>query len=104
MKRTYFDNTNVSENFKETKVYLEDACGGAVTDEQVWNELSEIEREDWNDCLQQLKNLFAGRKCIAYGTIGTWMGNRKGAKMFGDVRDAIAAIVKDCEYITSWIP
>ena len=42
MKRTYFDNTNVSENFNETKVYLEDACGGAVTDEQVWNELSRL--------------------------------------------------------------
>ena len=101
MKRTYFDNTNVSENFEETKTFLQDANPESIiTDEQVWNELSEIEREDWNDCLQQLKNLFAGRKCIAYGTIGTWMGNRKGAKMFDDVRDAIAAIVKDCEYIT----
>ena len=97
---TYFDNTNVCENFEETKAYLEDACGGAVTDEQVWNELAEIEHANWEDCLDNLKELFAGRKCIAYGTIGTWMGNREGAKLFDDVKDAIKEIVKDCDYIT----
>lgn len=97
---TYFDNTNVSENFAETKAYLEDACGGAVTDEKVWNELSEIERQNWEDCLDLLEELFAGRKCIAYGTIGTWMGNREGAKLFDEVKDAINSIVKDCDYIT----
>lgn len=97
---TYFDNTNVSENFAETKAYLEDACGGAVTDEQVWNELSEIEQQNWEDCFERLKELFAGRKCIAYGTIGSWVGNREGAKLFDEVKDAINAIVKDCDYIT----
>ena len=96
----YFDNTKVSENFAETKEYLQDVCGGAVTDEQVWNELSEIERENWDDCMQELKNLFAGRKCIAFGTIGGWLGKREGAKLFDNVKLAIDNIVKDCDYIT----
>ena len=100
IKYLFFDNTDVCGTFDETKAMLQDADPESViTDERVWNAVRVDEEFLWNEAMESLTKLFGERKCVCYGTIGTWRGSHDGAKIIDTVKQAVRRIVEDCDYI-----
>lgn len=95
---TLFDNFS-GYDFDEIKRDLEECNECTFTDEQVWNSISDMEREDWDNVIDMLKDLCGDNKVIAYGTCGTWQGNFEASKMFDNIEKAINACVKYCDYV-----
>lgn len=96
---TLFDNYN-DYDFEQEKVALQECNPDIeVTDNMVWDSINELEREDWENCIAELKELFGDNRVIALGKAGTWRGRFECAKMFDDIEKAVSACIKDCDYI-----
>lgn len=96
---TLFDNFS-GYDFDEVKQDLME-CNDleSISDEQVWNCISDMEREDWDNAIDMLKDLCCDNKVIAMGSCGTWRGNFDAVKMFDNIEKAINACVQHCDYI-----
>ena len=101
MKRiTIFDNYETYKYFDEEKAALQETNPDiTITDQMVWNSLSDMEDEDYSNAKWELKELFGENKVIALGTCGTWRGDFESAKIFNDFEMALAACAKECDYI-----
>ena len=97
---TLFDNYNVSENFDEQKKALQECNPDMeITDDWVWESLSDCERDEWDACKDTLHDIFGDDIVIAMGKAGTWRGRFECGKKFSDIDKAISACVKDCDYV-----
>ena len=86
-------------DFEETKKELEEINDCTFTDEQVWEMISDYEREDWDNAMWELNHAFGDSQVIAMGTCGTWRGNFEATKVFPNIKRAIDACIANCDYI-----
>jgi hypothetical protein len=97
---TLFDNYNVSEDFDEEKKGLQECNPDMeITDEMVWESLSDCERDEWDACKDTLHDIFGDNNVIAMGKAGTWRGRFECGRLFGDIDKAVSACIKDCDNI-----
>ena len=96
---TLFDNYE-GYNFEEEKAALQECNPDTtITDEMVWDSIRDMEDEDWSLCKHYLEDVCGDSRVIVSGYAGTWQGNIEAAKIFENVTDALAACVKDCDYM-----
>ena len=69
-----FNNYDPCEKFDEVKQEYVDEN---LSESQIWEIVSEWEREEWDTAIKFLKSNIKG-KVLAKGTIGTWRGNFDG--------------------------
>ena len=76
-------------------------CNGLdeISDQCVWNTISDYEKEDYEEAISLLKKAFGDNKVIVSGTIGRWDGHYSGGNIFQSIEKAIDECVKDCGYI-----
>lgn len=91
-------------NFDEYKQdYIENnEIEGDVSDQTIWDYISELEHIYWKDMLKELAHIDNYKKCIAFGKAGTWQGRCECGKIFDTIEDAINGIIKNCDYIKVW--
>jgi flavodoxin len=86
-KKDYMENNDVDDN---------------VSEQTIWDYISELENMEWEDMLEELANIDNYKKCVAFGTAGTWQGRCDCGKIYDTIEDAINGIIKDCDYIKVW--
>ena len=86
-------------DFEEEKAMLEECNGREFSDEAVLEHIGDMEREDYDNAMHELKKVFGNRKVIAAGSAGTLRGNFEAAKIFDNVEMALRSTTKDCDYI-----
>lgn len=86
-------------DFEEIKDMLEECNGREFSDETVWEHIGDLERDDYDNALCELKKVFGSRKVIAAGSAGTWRGNFEAANIFDNVEAALRSITQHCDYI-----
>lgn len=86
-------------NFEEEKAMLEECNEREFSNKAVWEHIYDMEREDYENAMHELKKVFGSRKVIAAGSAGTWRGSFEAAKIFDNVEAALRSITKDCDYI-----
>lgn len=91
-------------NFDEYKQdYIENnEIEGDVSDQTIWDYMSELEHIYWEDMLKELAQIDNYKKCVAFGTAGNWQGRCDCGKIYDTIEDAINGIIKDCDYIKVW--
>lgn len=91
-------------NFDEYKQdYIENnEIEGDVSDQTIWDYISELEYIYWKDMLKELAHIDNYKKCVAFGKAGTWQGRCECGKIFDTIEDAINGIIKNCDYIKVW--
>ena len=91
-------------NFDEYKQdYIENnEIEGDVSDQIIWDYISELEHIYWKDMLKEISHIDNYKKCVAFGTAGTWQGRRDCGKIYDTIEDAINGIIKNCDYIKVW--
>ena len=97
-----FDNYDC--NFDEYKQdYIENnEIDGDVSDQTIWDYISELEHIYWEDMLKGLGQFDNYRKCILSGKAGTWQGKFEAAQIYDTIEEAICNSIKDCDYIKVW--
>jgi flavodoxin len=86
-KKDYMENNDVDDN---------------VSEQTIWDYISELENMEWENMLEELANIDNYKKCVAFGTAGTWQGRCDCGKIYDTIEDAINGIIKDCDYIKVW--
>lgn len=103
-----FDNYVSYEYFDEYKQMLIEANDlDDISDQEVWDCMSEQEAEDWDiakdDIVRACEDRYGDRPVVVKGTAGTWRGSREAMNKFDDVCSAIQRITKDCDYVKFWV-
>ena len=84
------------------KDYMENNDVESIEDSVVWDYISELEHIYWEDMLKELAQIDNYKKCVAFGTAGTWQGRRDCGKIYDTIEEAINGIIKNCDYIKVW--
>lgn len=91
-----------TELFEEIKKDLINTTADEVTDTRVWEEISGMQRYDYEEMIEVLKraeDAHGNRKWVVCGTSGSWMGNYHATQIYEDVDEMLREITKDCDYI-----
>lgn len=97
-----FDNYNGYdfENMKKSLAEFNERDIESISDDEVWDAISDEESEDYDNTKWVLKSIFGdNEKVIVRGTCGTWQGNRDAINIFDNIEKALNACTKDCDYI-----
>lgn len=112
MKHVIYSNYDLSDRYEDTKqLIIEDypeLCNeveyadGTIalepSDEKVWDFIYDDDQFYWDDIWSEVKNFFAGRQVIMFGSIGRWDGTFGGGKI-GNFEDLFYNLIEDCDYI-----
>lgn len=94
-----FDNYNF-DYIEEARECLEDFDSEyAPSDQEVYELASDLEQEDFDRSMEELKSFFGDSEVIFSGSLGRWDGYRSGFEV-GTFETLFYDFVKDCDYIT----
>lgn len=97
-----FDNYNGYdfEDMKKSLAECNECDIKSITDNEVWDAISEEEDEMYSNAKWELKSIFGdNEKVIVCGSCGTWRGKFDAMNIFDNIEKALYACVKDCDYI-----
>ena len=91
-------------NFDETKKELEQMNGcefGELTEQAVWDYISQQEQLEWEDMLETLAKTEerASYGWVICGSAGTWRGNFPAMDKFDNAGYMLRHITRDCDFI-----
>lgn len=79
-KRTLYSNMNA--DFERVKQWMEENSDRIPTDEEVWDEIYELDKMDWEDFTYMFEDFFNNGTFVLQGTIGCWYGTCYGGYVF----------------------
>lgn len=92
-----FDNTD--RNFDAIKAELQELNPNCnITDQQVWDYMSCMEQDEWEDMKSLMKG-FDNNGWLVLGTTGRFDGTRKGGFVAETFEEVLDKVCKDCDYI-----
>lgn len=86
-------------NFEEIKKELEEINECELSDNQVWDCISNTEYNEWKEMLSILQKAGGCNKWIVDGSVGRWNGKNHGMKIFENAEEMVQEITQDCDYI-----
>lgn len=104
-----FDNYDVSARYEDARRLLRDEYPGReITEEEIWERVSEEEGWAWKDMMDELEGKFASFVIVA-GSVGRWSGTASGVAVYDScdmpawaqgslLRYILCELGKDCEY------
>jgi hypothetical protein len=103
---TFYDNTNDTEIFDETKQFLFDNFAEIegwtspedIVDHIVYNEIHEQHRLEWHELQYDLEEMIDGNYFIITGTFGAWDGNKPCGKFITSAEELFISI-RHLDYI-----
>ena len=108
MATTIFDNLNY-DRYEDAKEFLtEQAEEFALeceedfkepTEQEIWEEVSFMEEQDWDCAKHDLKQFFDGETVILRGSVGRWNGPSTGWN-YGHFDKVVWDFLTDCDYMT----
>ena len=100
---TYFDNTNVDfnaykESLQQSRAAWEEETTD-VTEEEIWDYISECEQAVWEDFLSGLNmSKYNNVECVVLGEVGRWNGTHQiEPTPCSDLEFAIAKCINECD-------
>ena len=100
----FYDNYDLDDLFEETKqmfldeeTYLE----YELTDDVIWNQVYEIDAENFNNIFNEMKNWADNNQVLFIGSVGRWNGTFAGSAI-GDFSTLFTEAIKDCDYFKIW--
>lgn len=99
---TLFNNYDGYDFEEWKKSFLEANCIEDVSDNVIWDYISMIEDEDFNNAIESLNEISCGNKWVVSGRLGLWNGTHDVTNIFSSTEDMVYAITKDCDYIKIW--
>lgn len=101
---TYFDNTNVDfdaykESLQQSRAEWDEETTD-VTEEEIWDNISECEQAAWEDFLSGLNmSKYSNVECVVLGEIRRWNGTFQiDPTPCRDLESAIAKCINECDY------
>lgn len=98
MATTIFDNLN-DNRYELAKKNLIENGNADPSEDEIYEEVSWMEQNDWEDIKQELDGFFDGKTVIARGRIGRWNGSYDGWS-YGDFNKVRCDLLRDCDYMT----
>lgn len=99
MKHTIFDNYDIDKYLDIARESMEydGIAPDDINDDILWQYEGDLEREDFNNTLNELESFFDGKTVMFSGAIGRWCGTHAGFDV-GDFMELFRAYTVDCEY------
>ena len=114
MERVIYSNYRLYDQYDDAKAFLmeeypelcnvevEDAKTHEIhmepSDNQIWEEIYSEDEFYWNEVWRDVKNFFAGKQVIMFGTKGRWDGTYAGGGI-GTFEELFYELATDCDYI-----
>lgn len=112
MKTTIYSNYNLDDNYDETRQFIideypwlcdeaknaDDSISLVPSEKTIWDFINDNDSINWDDTFNEVKNFFADKTVIMFGSIGRWNGNFCGGSI-GDFETLFRDLMKDCDYV-----
>ena len=102
MKRTIYNNYDLSVYKEEAKEYLWENGNEEPTEEELLSECYILDADYWNNAKYDFDEFFDGSSWILQGYCGRWNGKAKGGKIFTGFKGFMETFGKatmDCDFI-----
>lgn len=96
-----FDSYN-NYDFEEIKAELIADNDEPISDDYVYDLISQYQEDDWDEMMSYLKSVEKYHKWVMLGSAGTWQGSRECGQIYENIDNAMSAITKDCGFIKVW--